>query len=85
MMNQVNVISARVADDVLAGLDKLVQDYDRSRAWLVARAVKSYIEEETAFQAAMDEAELAIDNGDFYTQEEMEAWASGLRQRDKVA
>jgi predicted transcriptional regulator len=83
-MNQINVISTRVADDVLAGLDKLVRDYDRSRAWIVAKAVKSYLEEEEAFQAAMDEAEQAIDHGDFYTQEEMEAWAAGLHQRDKV-
>jgi predicted transcriptional regulator len=80
-----NVISARVSDEVLAMIDQLALDQDRSRSWVVAKlvelATKKQIEQLTFIQKGFDE----IEQGDSYTQEEMEAWVVGLKQSRKKA
>jgi predicted transcriptional regulator len=48
--------------------------HDRSRAWIVARAVEDYVRDEKAFFDSLDAAEAAIDRGEFFTQEDMETW-----------
>lgn len=74
-----SVVTARLDPETLAGLDKLAEYHERSRAWLVAKAVKQYVKEESEFFAFLQEGEDAIDRGEFLTQEEMEAWVKSLR------
>jgi predicted transcriptional regulator len=68
-----NVITARVDDETLAGLDRLSDYADRSRAWLVAEAVRRYVEEEAAFIAFVQEGEDDIERGDFITHDQLAA------------
>lgn len=51
------VVTARLDEETLAKLDALAGAQERSRAWLVAKAVKRYVEEEAAFAAFIAEGE----------------------------
>lgn len=82
-MSKTAVITARVDEATLQSLDALAESRERTRAWLVAKAIKRYVEEETAFRAFIQEGEDAIDRGEYYTQEQMEEWfASRYRTAD---
>ena len=82
-MSKTAVITARVDEATLQSLDALAESQERTRAWLVAKAIKRYVEEETAFRAFIKEGEDAIDRGEYYTQEQMEEWfASRYRTAD---
>ena len=70
------VVTARLDEETLAKLDQLAARQERTRAWIVAKAVKTYLDEEAAFRAFVQDGEDAIDRGDFLTQQEMEAWLS---------
>jgi predicted transcriptional regulator len=73
-MDATSPISARVDSATLSDLDRLAERYDRSRSWLVAQAVREYVERETEFLDFVRVGEDEIAKGDFLTQEEMEAW-----------
>lgn len=74
IMNTTSPISARVDETTLKDLDRLAEELDRSRSWLVAQAVREYVKRETEFLEFVKVGEDEIAKGDFYTQEEMEAW-----------
>ena len=81
-MTKTNVITARLDASTVEGLDKLSQYHERSRSWLIAKAVAKYVKEETAFFEFLQEGDDAIDRGEYLTQEEMEAWFENrIRQR----
>ncbi|MCW0197276.1 CopG family ribbon-helix-helix protein [Sphingopyxis sp.] len=73
-MNTTSPISARVDETTLKDLDRLAEELDRSRSWLVAQAVREYVKRETEFLEFVKIGEDEIENGDFHTQDEMEAW-----------
>jgi len=68
------VITARVSEELAKTLDALASRMDRSRSWILAAAIKSYIEEQTSFLDFVEEGERAIDEGRSHTKEEMDAW-----------
>ena len=78
-MTKTAVVTGRVADETAAKLDRLAERLDRSRGWIVARAVEQYIAEESELLDSLDEAERQIERGEYFTQEEMVAWAASLR------
>lgn len=73
-MSKSAVITARLDDEALAKLDQLATTVDRSRAWIVAKAVQRYVDEELAFRAFVQEGVDAADRGELISQEEMEEW-----------
>jgi predicted transcriptional regulator len=73
-MNTTSPISARVDETTLKDLDRLAEELDRSRSWLVAQAVREYVKRETEFLEFVKVGEDEIEKGDFHTQDEMEAW-----------
>ncbi|RYY37354.1 MAG: ribbon-helix-helix protein, CopG family [Sphingomonadales bacterium] len=77
-----SVVTARLDPDTLAGLDKLAEYHERSRAWLVAKAVKQYVKSESEFFSFLQEGEDAIERGEYLTHEELMAEIKGMRQRD---
>ena len=83
-MSKTTVITGRVAGETSTKLDRLAARMERSRAWIVARAVEEFVLSETQLMDSLDEAEREIDRGEYLTQEEMEAWVAGLR-RDVAA
>ncbi len=63
----------RLDDETLAKLDALAADTDRSRNWLVAKAIENYVEL-NAWQIEQIKAGLAeADRGEFATEQEVEA------------
>jgi len=84
-MKKTSVVTARIDDETLMGLDRLGDYYERSRSWLVAKAVARYVKEESEFFAFIQEGEDAIDRGEYLTQEQMEAWVKTLGQTADAA
>jgi predicted transcriptional regulator len=70
-MSKTAVITARIDEETLQSLDALAETQERTRAWLVAKAIKRYVKEETDFRAFIQKGEDAIDRGDYLTHEEM--------------
>lgn len=78
-----SVVTARLDAETLDGLDQLAERLERSRAWLVAKAVQQYVKEENEFYAFVKEGEDAIERGDYVTHEELVAEIKAMRrQRD---
>ena len=77
-MTKSAVITARLDEATLQSLDALAESQERTRAWLVAKAVKRYVKEETEFRAFVKTGEESIDRGDYFTQEQMEEWVESL-------
>lgn len=80
-----NVITARVSDNLLSQIDRLAQKHDRSRAWVVAKLVEGAARKEIEFLDFIQEGFDAIERGEYYTQEQMEEWASSLKKKHKKA
>lgn len=72
-MNKTAIVSARLDVDSLAALDSLAAITERSRAWILARAVRRYVDEELEFRAFVRKGIEDIDAGRVRTQQEVEA------------
>jgi predicted transcriptional regulator len=89
-MTKQTVISARINPEIAAQLDGIAERAERSRAWLVAEAVREYIERDNELMAFLKPGLDDIAAGRIVTQEQMEAKFAKLRraagkQRSKVA
>ena len=72
-MTKSAVITARIDQDTLASLDELAAMQERTRAWLVGKAIERFVREEHEQFAFLKEGEDAIDRGDYLTHDEMVA------------
>jgi predicted transcriptional regulator len=84
-MSKTAVITARLDEETLQSLDALAESQERTRAWLVAKAVKRYVKEETEFRAFVKQGEDSIDRGDYFTQKQMEDWVESLGRNADAA
>lgn len=84
-MSKTQLITARLDADVAERLDRLGSYYERSRSWLVAKAVAKYVEEETEFFALLKEGEEAIERGEFITHEDLITEIEALKQKKNAA
>ena len=75
------VVSLRLDGEVLPQLDELAGEMDRSRSWLLAEAVREYVEREYAHLMHVHEGEADIDAGRALTGEAMRAWVDDLKTR----
>lgn len=73
-MNRTSIITARVSPETLVGLDQIAARRERSRGWIVAKAIERFVAEQTRFDAFLQEGIDAADRGDLISQEAMEAW-----------
>lgn len=73
-MSKTTVITTRLEPELLAKLDALAARIDRSRAWVAAKAVERYVEEELEYRAFIQAGIDAADHGELISQEDMEAW-----------
>jgi predicted transcriptional regulator len=81
-MAKSTVVTTRLDPDTTRALDALAERLDRSRAWIVSKAVGAYVRERTEFLDFIQEGEDAIDRGESHTQEQMEEWVQSLRRAD---
>lgn len=70
-MTKSNVVTTRLDTTATEALDTLAKELDRSRAWIVARAVERYVTEELEFIAFIKEGEADLDAGRTISHEEL--------------
>lgn len=63
----------RLDDEMLAKLDALAADTDRSRNWIATKAIESYVELNAWQIARIKEGIAQADRGEFATDEEVSA------------
>ena len=66
-------VTARIDTETHSRLEHLVKATDRSRSWLVADAIRRYVEEESWQIAAIEEGVRQANAGNFATDEEVKA------------
>ncbi len=82
-MSRTQVVTARIGQELAEQLDRLALEYDRTRGWVIARALERYLPEELDLLDSLAEAEADIAAGRVYTQEQMEEmFAVSRDQRD---
>lgn len=89
-MDSTSPITTRLDAATLATLDRLGERYDRSRSWLVAQAVRQFVEREAEMLAIIEEGERSAREEPLISHEEMlrliDAKRAELRtRRDKAA
>ncbi|SBV31431.1 Transcriptional regulator, CopG family [uncultured Sphingopyxis sp.] len=89
-MDSTSPITTRLDAATLEILDRLAQRYDRSRSWLVAQAVRQFVEREAEMLAIIEEGERSAREEPLISHEEMlhliDAKRAELRaRRDKAA
>jgi predicted transcriptional regulator len=73
------VVSVRLPADVLGQLDELAGEMDRTRSYLIAEAVREYVEREYAHLLDVREGEADIEAGRSKTGDEMRKWIEHLK------
>ena len=71
----------RLDDEMLAKLDALAADTDRSRSWIAAKAIESYVELNAWQIAHIKEGIAQADRGEFATAAELDAIETALQAR----
>lgn len=71
----------RLDDEMLAKLDALAADTDRSRSWIAAKAIESYVELNAWQIARVREGIAEADRGEFAAPEEIDAVFAKYRVR----
>ncbi|WP_419809321.1 CopG family ribbon-helix-helix protein [Sphingomonas sp.] len=66
-------MTARIDEQLSADLDELAGRRERSRAWLIERAIAGFVADELELYRSLEEAEAQIDRGEYSTQEQVEA------------
>ncbi|WNJ90759.1 CopG family ribbon-helix-helix protein [Bosea sp. 685] len=75
----------RLDEEMLAKLDALAADTDRSRSWIAAKAIESYVELNAWQIAKIKEGIAQADRGEFATEEELDAIEAELQARIDAA
>ncbi|WP_394026447.1 CopG family ribbon-helix-helix protein [Desulfovibrio falkowii] len=76
-------VTTRIDEETQSRLDQLAKATNRSRSWLVADAIRRYIEEEGWQVVAIEEGARQADVGDFASEEEVKTafteWSVDVR------
>ncbi|MEQ1725003.1 MAG: hypothetical protein ABL882_03635 [Sphingopyxis sp.] len=80
-----HVVSTRISDDVLAMVDRIAAERERSRAWVLAALIERAASHEAAFIDFIDEGRASIDRGDFVTHEQLLEELQALADQKRAA
>ena len=72
-MSKPVVVTARIGEQLSADLDRLAAMRERSRAWLIEKAIASFVAQELALRDALDESRAQIERGDYVSHEDLMA------------
>ncbi len=72
------VASVRLHEGLVRQLDELATEMDRSRSYLIAQAVREFVEREYVRLAAIREGEADIAAGHIVAHEKISAWLEDL-------
>ena len=90
IMDSTSPITTRLDATTLEILDRLAERYDRSRSWLVAQAVRQFVEREAEMLAVIEEGERSAREEPLISHEDMKRIIAAKRtellsKRDKAA
>lgn len=74
-----NVVSVRLDPELVGQLDELAGEMQRSRSFLIAQAVREFVEREYASLVAVREGEADIEAGHSLEGEEVRTWFKDLK------
>jgi predicted transcriptional regulator len=72
-MSKSVVVTARIDEQLSADLDRLANMRERSRAWIIERAIAEFVREDLELRDSLAEAEAEIDDGEYVTHDELMA------------
>ncbi|ABF52301.1 CopG family ribbon-helix-helix protein [Sphingopyxis alaskensis] len=78
-MDATTPITTRLDAVTLETLDRLAERYDRSRSWLVAQAVRQFVEREAEMLAIIEEGERSAREEPLISHEEMKKLIAAKR------
>jgi predicted transcriptional regulator len=84
-MSKTTVLTTRVSAELSARIDELAKETERSRAWVIAKALERYVDDELEFIGAIREGERDIAEGRFVTHDELVAEIRAMRQQKDAA
>jgi predicted transcriptional regulator len=73
------VVNARIDRDILRQLDEIADEMQRTRSYLIAQAVREFVEREYASLCAVREGESDIDAGRLLTHDAALRWVEELK------
>jgi predicted transcriptional regulator len=73
------VINARIDSETLSQLDELAAEWKRTRSYMIAEAVREFVEREYAFLCAVREGEADFEAGRYHTHDEVKKWVEDLK------
>ena len=86
MSDDGRVVTAKLPDDLVTEMDEVAERMDRSKSWIVRQAVAEWLAEERRRQELTLEAMKSVDEGRFYTQQEVEKhFAARRKARSRAA
>ena len=74
-----SVVSVRLNSDVVGQLDELAAEMQRSRSFLIAQAVREFVEREYASLVAVREGEADIEAGRSIEGDDVRGWFADLK------
>jgi len=80
-----STLSLRLDEEIISRLDRIAKALDRSRSWVIADAIRLYIETEGKDIEAILEGIASADAGDFAPQEEIDAIFDRLKRPAEAA
>lgn len=84
-MNKTAVITARVDQETLDLVDTLATRTKRSRAWIVAEAIRRYVSDQTAFLDFVQEGLDDLDEGRWISHEDLVRELKDRREKRHAA
>ena len=77
-MSKTVVVTGRISEELSARLDMLCGETERSRAWLIGKAIEQYVTDELEMIAFIAEGDADFREGRVVSHEEMKAWVESL-------
>ena len=86
MADEGRVVTAKLPDDLVAEMDDVAVRIDRSKSWIVRKALSEWLAEEQRRYELTLEALKSMDEGRTYSQEEIEKhFAAKRKARSRAA
>jgi predicted transcriptional regulator len=73
-----SVVSVRIETETLQQVDELAAEMDRSRSYVIAQAVREFVEREYASLSAMRDGERELAGGKGIPHDQVSAWVDDL-------
>lgn len=78
-------VTVRIPAELNRKLERLAKATSRSKSWLAAEAIGTYVTSEGDFLAAIEEGRQAAQSGDVIPYEEVRQWLASWGTRDELS